>query len=74
VDHKFTFPNLAYDVPRERQPYYRLTFYFKKLPHVTTEQFHRHWEAVHADLFVGTKTFRDSTVVRYVQVLECHPL
>ncbi|KAK5139415.1 hypothetical protein LTR04_003601, partial [Oleoguttula sp. CCFEE 6159] len=35
---------LSYDAKPNHQPYVKLTFFFNKLPHVSYEQFHRHWE------------------------------
>jgi len=46
----------------------KLSFFFSKLPEVSFDQFHRHWETVHADLTVATKSFADNKIQRYVQV------
>jgi hypothetical protein len=68
IDHAFKNPELAYDSEPNYQPYIKLAFYFSKLPHVSYEQFHRHWETVHADLAVGTKDFALCCIQRYAQV------
>ena len=70
LDHLFKNPQLSYDSQPNTQPYIRLSFYFRKLPEVSDEQFHRHWETVHADLTVASKAFKDCHIGRYVQVGE----
>jgi len=67
IDHKFAFDALSYDAKPNYQPYVKLSFFFNKLPHVSYEQFHKHWETIHADLTVGTNAFWNSKVQRYVQ-------
>lgn len=67
IDHEFKNDSLSYDAKPNYQPYIRLSFWFSKLPEVSCEQFHRHWETVHADLTVATKDFRVNDIKRYVQ-------
>ncbi|RVX71587.1 hypothetical protein B0A52_03771 [Exophiala mesophila] len=67
IDHTFKHQSLAYDAKPNYQPYIRLSFYFSKLPEVSYEQFHRHWETVHADLTVASKPFKDFHIGRYCQ-------
>lgn len=69
IDHTFKHQQLSYDAKPNYQPYIRLSFFFSKLPNVSYEQFHRHWETVHADLTVASKAFKDCHIGRYVQVL-----
>jgi hypothetical protein len=68
IEHKFAYQQLSYEGTANYQPYIKLTFHFSKLPHVSYEHFHRHWETIHADLTVGTKDFAINGVQRYVQV------
>lgn len=46
ADHKFVLPQLHTDAKPNYQPYVKLTFYFKKRPDISYEQFHQHWETV----------------------------
>ena len=57
IDHEFKNKSLSYDAEPNYQPCIKLSFWFNKLPEVSYEQFHRHWETVHADLTVATKEF-----------------
>jgi len=68
IEHRFNFPQLSYDSTPNYQPCVKLSFFFSKLPEISYEQFHRHWETVHADLTVATKSFADNKIQRYVQV------
>ena len=68
IDHTFKNKQLSYDACPNYQPCIKLSFYFNKLPHVSNEHFHRHWETIHADLTVATKPFKSNKVQRYVQV------
>ena len=68
IDHEFKHPQLSYDATPNIQPCIKLSFWFNKLPHVSDEQFHRHWETVHADLTVAAKDFNVCKIQRYVQV------
>ncbi|KAF2165613.1 hypothetical protein M409DRAFT_23905 [Zasmidium cellare ATCC 36951] len=68
IDHQFQHPKLSYDAKPNYQPSVKLSFYFSKLPDVSDEQFHRHWETVHADLTVAAKGFKACKIQRYVQV------
>ena len=68
IDHTFKHQQLSYDAKSNYQPYIRLSFFFSKLPNVSYEQFHRHWETVHADVTVASKAFKECHVGRYVQV------
>lgn len=68
IDHKFTFPQLSYDAPKNTQPCIKLSFYFNKLPEVSYEQFYGHWSTVHADLTVAAEEFGFLKIQRYVQV------
>lgn len=68
IDHQFTHPQLNYDAAPNIQPCIKLSFWFNKLPDVSDEQFHRHWETVHADLTVAAKDFNVCKIQRYVQV------
>jgi hypothetical protein len=67
TEHSFKHAALSYDARPNRQPYIRLSFFFHKLPGISYEQFHRHWETVHADLTVACKDFKDCHIGRYVQ-------
>ena len=67
IDHDFKNESLSYDAKPNYQPCIRLSFWFNKLPEVSYEQFHRHWETVHADLTVATKDFNVCKIQRYVQ-------
>ncbi|KAF7187780.1 hypothetical protein HII31_10882 [Pseudocercospora fuligena] len=68
IDHDFKNPQLSYNAKPNYQPYIKLSFYFNKLPHVSDEQFHRHWETVHADLTIAAKDFKVFGVKRYAQI------
>lgn len=46
----------------------RITFFLYKSPDISEEDFHRHWETVHADLTVASKAFKNVQILRYVQV------
>jgi hypothetical protein len=70
VDHEFTFPELAYGSKVNYQPGIRLSFFFKKLPHVSYEQFMEHYHHVHADLTVATKSFNVYQIQKYVQTYQ----
>ncbi|KAK5128228.1 hypothetical protein LTR85_002895 [Meristemomyces frigidus] len=67
IDHDFKNQRLAYDAPPNYQPCIKLSFFFNKLPDVSYEQFHRHWETVHADLTIAAKDFKLCRIQRYVQ-------
>ena len=67
IDHEFKNKSLSYDAEPNYQPCIKLSFWFNKLPEVSYEQFHRHWETVHADLTVATKDFDVCKIQRYVQ-------
>lgn len=68
INHNFTYSQLDYDATPNIQPCIKLSFWFNKLPNVSDEQFHRHWETVHADLTVAAKDFNVCKIQRYVQV------
>lgn len=68
IDYSFKHQQLSYDAKPNHQPYIRLSFYFSKLPNVSYEHFHRHWETVHADLTLAAKDFKDCHIGRYNQV------
>ena len=70
MDHKFNFDHLAPEKGSNKQPYLRLLMFFKRLPHVSEEQFHQWWQTVHADLTVSAKDF-NVYILRYVQVIPC---
>lgn len=63
-----TFDRLASLQTANRQPYFKITFFLTKKAGLSDEEFHRHWETLHADLTVATKGFRDILGLRYVQV------
>lgn len=67
LDHQFNHQALSYDAEPNYQPCVKLSFFFNKLPEVSYEQFHRHWETVHADLTVAAKDFAVCKIQRYVQ-------
>lgn len=67
IDHEFKNEALSYDATPNYQPCIKLSFFFNKLPEVSYEQFHRHWETVHADLTIATKDFHACKIQRYVQ-------
>ncbi|KAF1990402.1 hypothetical protein K402DRAFT_325203 [Aulographum hederae CBS 113979] len=67
LDYSFRHEQLSYDAKPNYQPCLKLQFFFSKLPDVSYEQFHRHWETVHADLTVATNAFKEQKVQRYVQ-------
>lgn len=48
VEHNFSNQQLSDDARPNYQPCIKLSFYFSKLPEVSEEHFHRHWETVHA--------------------------
>ncbi|KAL6242215.1 hypothetical protein RBB50_010763 [Rhinocladiella similis] len=62
-----TFDRLASLQTANRQPYFKITFFLTKKAGLSDEEFHRHWETLHADLTVATKGFRDILGLRYVQ-------
>jgi hypothetical protein len=66
IDHDFKNEQLSYDAKPNYQPCIKLSFWFNKLPEVSYEQFHRHWETVHADLTIATKDFGVCKIQRYV--------
>jgi hypothetical protein len=68
MPHDFKVPQLSYDAEPNVQPYIRLSFFFQKLPHISYEQFYRHWATVHADLSIGSKSFAGARIGRYAQV------
>lgn len=68
IDHEFKHSQLSYEATPNTQPCIKLSFWFNKLPNVSDEQFHRHWETVHADLTVAAKDFGLCKIQRYVQV------
>ncbi|KAK4561070.1 hypothetical protein LTR86_005025 [Recurvomyces mirabilis] len=41
----------------ERKHYLKISFFLKKQPHLTDEQFHQHWKGPHADIALRNKTF-----------------
>ncbi|KAF2404504.1 hypothetical protein EJ06DRAFT_526587 [Trichodelitschia bisporula] len=67
IDHKFSYDELAYDTPKNYQPCVKLSFFFNKLPNVSYEHFHRHWETVHADLAISAREFGLCGLKRYSQ-------
>nr|OQO26165.1 hypothetical protein B0A51_03884 [Rachicladosporium sp. CCFEE 5018] len=67
IDYEFQHKALAYDTTPNYQPCIKLSFFFNKLPEVSYEQFHRHWETVHADLTIATRDFKVCKIQRYVQ-------
>lgn len=67
IDHHFKHSQLSYEATPNYQPLIKLSFYFNKLPDVSYEQFHRHWETVHADLTIAAKDFKVCKLQRYVQ-------
>ncbi|KAK3703728.1 hypothetical protein LTR37_014306 [Vermiconidia calcicola] len=67
INHKFENEALSYDAKPNYQPCIKLSFWFRKLPEVSDEQFHRHWETVHADLTIATRDFNVCRIQRYVQ-------
>lgn len=46
ADHKFTLKQLQPDATPNYQPHIKLSFYFKKRPDISDEQFHTHWQTV----------------------------
>lgn len=66
IDHDFKNDALSYDAKPNYQPCIKLSFWFNKLPEVSHEAFHSHWETVHADLTIATKDFGLCKVQRYV--------
>ncbi|KAK0938560.1 hypothetical protein LTR48_005138 [Friedmanniomyces endolithicus] len=67
LDHGFKNDALSYDASPNYQPCVKLSFFFNKKPEVSDEQFHRHWETVHADLTIAAKDFKACKIQRYVQ-------
>ncbi|KAK0287040.1 hypothetical protein LTR35_004510 [Friedmanniomyces endolithicus] len=67
LDHGFKNDALSYDASPNYQPCIKLSFFFNKKPEVSDEQFHRHWETVHADLTIAARDFKACKVQRYVQ-------
>lgn len=67
IDHDFKNQQLSYGEAPNYQPCIKLSFFFNKLPDVSYEQFHHHWETVHADLTVAAKDFKACKIQRYVQ-------
>ena len=70
IDHDFKNEALSYDAKPNYQPCIKLSFWFNKLPEVSYEAFHSHWETVHADLTIATKYFGLCKVQRYVYALK----
>lgn len=66
-NHEFKHPELAYDVEPNYQPAIKISVYFRKRDGISSEQFHKHWETVHADLAAATQAFQNH-ILRYVQV------
>jgi hypothetical protein len=48
--------------------YIKLSFFLKKIANISDEEYYRHWETIHADLTLAASAFKDSGIVRYVQV------
>ncbi|TKA75001.1 hypothetical protein B0A55_02647 [Friedmanniomyces simplex] len=67
IDHGFKNDALSYDATPNYQPCIKLSFFFNKRPEVSHEQFHKHWETVHADLTIAAKDFKACKIQRYVQ-------
>ncbi|KAK5692415.1 hypothetical protein LTR97_010723 [Elasticomyces elasticus] len=67
IDHTFKNEALSYDTAPNYQPCIKLSFFFNKLPEVSDEMFHRHWETVHADLTIAARDFKACKIQRYVQ-------
>ncbi|KAF2265499.1 hypothetical protein CC78DRAFT_461048 [Lojkania enalia] len=77
IDHKFTYPQLAWDQKEnyQRKFFYsllpisciKLSFFFKKLPNVDDDHFQMHYNHVHSDLTVASKNFNVCKIQRYVQ-------
>ncbi|KAJ5698170.1 hypothetical protein N7462_000175 [Penicillium macrosclerotiorum] len=65
-NHKSKHPELAYDVEPNYQPSIKVSVYFRKRDGISSEQFHKHWETVHADLAAATQAFQNH-ILRYVQ-------
>lgn len=68
IDHTFHQQRLSYDAVPNTQPCIKISFFFNKLPNVSYEQFHRHWETVHADLTMQVVPLYSNKIQRYVQV------
>lgn len=66
--HQFTYPQLSHDVTANAQPYIRVSFFFKKRPEISYDQFFKYWQTVHADLTISVQAFGASNLQRYVQV------
>lgn len=66
--HSVTFGRLASPASANRQPYLKITFFLIKKSGLSDQEFHSHWETVHADLTVAAKGFREIQALRYVQV------
>ena len=46
IKHDFVFERLSPDSKPNYQPYLKLTFFFKKRPDISHEDFHKHWQTV----------------------------
>ncbi|KAL5352909.1 hypothetical protein ACLOAV_002857 [Pseudogymnoascus australis] len=57
IEHDFTFKQLDPNATPNYQHYVKLTFFFKKRSDISYEDFHKHWQTVHADLAVASKAF-----------------
>ncbi|KIW74537.1 hypothetical protein Z517_11307 [Fonsecaea pedrosoi CBS 271.37] len=66
VQHTFDLKQLSPNSKPNYQPYVKLSFFFSKRPDISHEDFHRHWETVHADLAVASKAFA-LNIKRYTQ-------
>ncbi|KAI1614607.1 EthD domain-containing protein [Exophiala viscosa] len=66
LQHDFVFDRLSPEAKPNHQPYVKLTFFFKKRADISYEDFHKHWETVHADLAVASEPF-GLYIARYTQ-------
>ncbi|OQV03074.1 EthD domain-containing protein [Cladophialophora immunda] len=66
IQHDFALKQLSPNSKPNYQPYVKLSFFFQKRPDISYEDFHRHWETVHADLAVASKAFA-LNIKRYTQ-------
>ncbi|OAG36111.1 hypothetical protein AYO21_09738 [Fonsecaea monophora] len=66
IQHNFALKQLSPNSKPNYQPYVKLSFFFSKRPDISHEDFHRHWETVHADLAVASKAFA-LNIKRYTQ-------
>ncbi|TVY47500.1 hypothetical protein LOCC1_G002240 [Lachnellula occidentalis] len=66
VEHEFTFPQLDREATPNYQPYLKMSFYFRKRADITHQEFHEHWQTVHADLATSAAPFAQY-VTRYTQ-------